>query len=444
MDIQLNSEISTDLLVVGGGLAGTFAAIAAKRTNSEISVWLVERYGFLGGMATAGYVFPFMRYYTRMPGTIKFKRLSGGLFQEMMIKMHSLGYCEKRAWNGDFYSRFDPMMMRCVLDDMLLEAGVSVLFHAMVNKVETKEINGGLKSVEKIHVQTKKGEYIFVPKLVIDGTGDADIIYHAQAPYEMGREEDGLVQPGTLNFRMGNISILGEPRRSIGKKIKREKQKGNPLTPRDDCLSFLGNNIHEQHFNQTRVAGFDFTDPMQMSQAELEGRKQAQRFIRFLREKIRGYGNSQVMSIASQLGIRETRRITGEYCLTEKDLLDCVQFEDRIALGNYSIDIHDPKGTAKTEIKHIPDGKWYSIPYRSLTPKTLGNVLVVGRPIASTHAAHSAIRVMPICSQIGHSAGTAAGLIFKGLKSNEQPVNVRTIGINLLQQALREQNSILE
>jgi hypothetical protein len=430
-------KFESDIVVVGGGLAGCIAAVAAKRTNPNDSVWLIERYGFLGGMATAGYVFPFMRYQTRDPVSRKAKRLTGGLFQELMDLMHKRGYTEK---HGPFYSRYDPMMFRCVLDEFVTSAGINVLFHGLMNRCTYESEENTNKRITSVVIQTKKGEIVFEPRVIIDCSGDADVVFHAGGDYSIGREEDGLTQPSTLNFRMGNVSRLAPGRYFIGKKIKAEKAKGNPLTPRNDCLMFSTPNNTEWHFNQTRVAGFDFTDPIAMTQAELEGRRQAERMIRFLRQKIPGYRKSTVVGLATQLGVRETRRIQGDYMLTEEDLLNCIQFPDRVTLGNYAIDIHDPKGTASTLIKRIPEGKFYSIPYRSLIPRGLTNVIVAGRPISATHVAHSAIRIMPICAGMGHAAGIAATLTIR----NENTLQFREIDINQLQKILREQNAILE
>ena len=438
--------IKTDLLVVGGGLSGCFAAIAAKRTSPYIQVWLVEKQGFLGGMATSGYVFPFMPYYTTAQGG-GYKRLSGGLFKEMLDRAHIYGYTEEKALNEDFYSRFDPIMLRCLLDTMLLEAGVEVLFHSIVNKVNAENnimVNNddeqNSKRITGVIAQTKAGEIEFKPTVVIDATGDADIVYHAGGIVKKGRESDGLTQPATLMFRIGNIGELAAKRRVINKLIKKEKAKGNPLTPRDNCLMFLGNNNRERHFNQTRVAGFDPTDPFEMSKAELEGRMQAERFIRFLREKVPGYEKSTLSSMGSQIGARETRRIIGEYILTEKDLLSCTEFPDRIALGNYPIDIHDPKGSATSVFSPFPKGKWYSVPYRSLVPIGMDNILIAGRPISADHVAHSAIRIMSICSTIGHAAGVSVGIQFN--KYPELPL--KELNIKEIQDELRKQGAILE
>ena len=145
-------------------------------------------------------------------------------------------------------------------------------------------------------------------------------------------------------------------------------------------------------------------------------------------------------NMGTQIGIRESRRIIAEYCLTEQDLLSCKHFEDRIALGNYSIDIHDPKGTAKTQIQRIPQGQYYSIPYRCLIPQGMVNVIVAGRPIGTTHVSHSAIRILPICAAIGHAAGIASALALKSSSS----VDYSQIQISDLQTELRKQKAILD
>lgn len=428
----MKDRVEADIVVAGGGLAGCLAAIAAKRVNPRACVFLIERYGFLGGMATAGYVFPYMRY-----SAAGGKRLSGGLFKELNDRMAAAGYMHDAR--REFPSRFDPAMLRCILDEMVLEAGVQLLFHGLVNAVHVENTGGRNTRVKDASIQTKAGTTSASARYFIDATGDADIVFHAGGKVEMGREPDKLVQPATLNFRMGNLGLLKPARPVIAAKARAEKAKGNLLTPRDDCLAFDAGD-RRLHFNQTRVAGFDFTDPAGMTAAEIEGRKQARRFIDFLRSKVPGFKHAVVEGLGTQLGIRETRRIVGEHVLTEQELLGCVQFPDRIGLGNYPVDIHDPKGSSSTDIRHVPAGKWYSIPYRSLVPRGITNVLVAGRPISATHVAHSAIRILPICSVIGHAAGVAAGLASK----QDVSIAMKDLHVEEIQAILKQQGAVLE
>ncbi|MHA1699178.1 MAG: FAD-dependent oxidoreductase, partial [Promethearchaeota archaeon] len=389
----------------------------------------------------AGYVYPFMRYRVYDPMKNKKKVLIGGIFKEIIDRLASKGYIlEKKSADG-YYTRFDSMMLRCVLDQMLIEAGVKILFHGLINQVEVVRKNDGKKVIKHVIVQTKDGPLIFSVKGVIDATGDADIIYHAGGQWRMGREAQGdsLVQPATLNFRMGNVGPIIPPRSLITKLIKREKARGNEITPRGNCLMFKAAR-RELHFNQTRVAGYDFTNPFDISKAEIEGRSQVERFVQFLRNKVSGFKKSNVVCIGTQLGIRETRRIVGEYLLTEDDIISCRLFKDRIALANYPIDIHDPTGGPETIIKHIPRGKYYSIPFRCLIPKNILNTLVAGRPISATHVAHSAIRIMPTCSAIGHAAGVAMALAL----SRNKTIEMNKVSIDEIQQTLRSQKAILD
>lgn len=436
--------ISTDILVAGGGLAGCLAAIAARRVNEDASVVLVERYGFLGGMATAGYVFPFMRYHAELPGGKK--RLVGGLFKELTDRLLELGYAETHPGEGDLVARFDPAMLRCTLDAMVVAAGVKIIFHAIINQVDTAPASDGQRRVVAVTAQHKAGPIRIVPACIVDATGDADITFHAGGHLSVGRTSDGLVQPATLNFRMGNIepdhavpAAAGFYRSEIMEAMHEEKARGNPLTPRDDCLMFAAGK-GQFHFNQTRVAGFDFTDPFQRSAAEIEGRAQAERYIRFLKERVDGYQDAVVAGLGTELGVRETRRIVGDHVLEEDAIVACKHHDDRIALGNYGIDIHDPDGSAATTIKHVPKGQWYSIPHACLLPRGLANVIVAGRPISTTHEAHSATRIMPTCAAIGHAAGVSAAMFL----NQETPGSFRSVDVKAVQDVLRAHGAILD
>jgi hypothetical protein len=163
------------------------------------------------------------------------------------------------------------------------------------------------------------------------------------------------------------------------------------------------------HFNTTRVTGLSATKADDLTAAELEARQQAHELARFLASDVPGFERAYLQQSAAQIGVRESRRIVGQYVLTGEDVLSARKFPDGVARGSYPIDIHNPAG-AGTVLRSLPPGEWYEIPYRCLLPRGVDNLLVAGRPISSTHEAHSSLRVMPIAIAIGQAAGTAAAL----------------------------------
>jgi len=237
----------------------------------------------------------------------------------------------------------------------------------------------------------------------------------------------------TLCFRVCNADpymaerIIYDPdmRNSLNAKYQQLQKEGKIKNQRENVLVFphIGNGII--HFNSTRIINKNPLDPFELSKAEREARKQVSELVAFLKEHAPGFENCTLMQTAPQIGIRESRRIKGKYTLTENNLIGCVKFQDSIARGCYPVDIHNPSGKG-TRIKHIPPGDYYTIPFRSMIPDNIDNVIVAGRPLSSTHEAHSAIRVMPICSNIGEAAGIAAALCIKdGLAPAE--INIRKL-----------------
>ncbi len=438
--IKIQDLIETDVLVIGGGLAGVFAAIGAKRTNPALSVWVVEKEGYLGGMATAGFVFPFMRYYIGSEKSKSFKRLTGGLFKELLDRLMKIGFAKSSINNPTCPQRFDSYILRCILDEMAIEAGVNLLFHAICCGAETAMSVSDEKTVSRVLIATKRGVITFCAKYFIDTSGDGDLCYHAGAEFKIGRDSDGLTQPATLNFRLANIPFFAASGNEIGRKIRKAKENGVELTPRNDCLMFITNNPNERHFNQTRVAEFDWTDPFSLSKAEIEGRKQARNFILFLKKSIRGFRNASVTGMGNVLGIRESRRIIGDYVLTAQDLENGTQFEDRVALGNYPIDIHDPKGGATTELKHFGKLHYYSIPLRCMIVKGFLNLMVSGRAISATHEALSAVRIMPICAALGEACGIFVGIV----SIQNPPISLRNVDVAIVQRKIKEFGGIID
>lgn len=408
-----------EVIVAGGGTAGIAAAVAAARNG--VDTILIERYGFLGGTMTAGLVNPFMTFHAGGEQIIK------GVFQEIIDRLKDLdGYDEETK-------AFDTEAMKLVADRMVKEAGVKLLLHTYITDVlVTRE--GAVRGVE---VRNKSGRQVLLGKVTVDATGDGDVAVMAGAPYEKGRREDGLTQPMTLNFRLGGVDVERmPPREEINRLFEEAKAKGEISIPRENVLFFPTTRRGEIHFNTTRVVKADGTKAEDLTYAEIEGRRQMAELIEFLRRRVPGFENAYLLMSGVQIGVRETRRIIGEYILTGDDIVEARKFEDAIARGSYPIDIHSPTGEG-TVIKRLPLGESYDVPYRCLVPKKVDNLLVAGRCISSTHEAQAAIRVIPIVVAIGQAAGTTAAL---SVKHNVPP---RELDVRLLQKTLRKQGAVL-
>ena len=408
-----------DVIVAGGGTAGVAAAVAAARNGADTI--LIERYGFLGGTMTAGLVNPFMTFHAGKEQIIK------GIFQEIIDRLKDMdGYDEKTK-------AFDNEVMKIVLDQMIKETGVKLLLHTYIADALVTKGN----AIRGVEAYNKSGRQVVLGRVIIDATGDGDVAVMAGALYEKGREEDGLTQPMTLNFRMGGVDVERMPsREKINKLFEEAKAKGEIKIPRENVLYFLTTRKGEIHFNTTRIVKVDGTKADDLTYAEIEGRRQMVELIKFLKEKVSGFENAYLMMSAVQVGVRETRRIIGEYVLTGEDIVKARKFSDVIARGSYPIDIHSPTGEG-TIIKRLPPGESYDIPYRCIVPKKVENLLIAGRCISCTHEAQAAIRVIPIVVAIGQAAGTAAALAAK------LHVSPREMDVSLLQETLKKQGAIL-
>ncbi|NLN76547.1 MAG: FAD-dependent oxidoreductase [Armatimonadetes bacterium] len=389
-------QYNCDVLVCGGGPGGICAAVSAARNGAD--TMLIERYGYLGGMATAGLVFPFM---TRFAGG---EQIIDGVFQELIERLDAKG-----GYGGpDKPAMFDAEAFKQVADDICLESGVRLLLHTIVDGAEVVD---GL--IKRAIIHNKSGEGSISAAMYIDGTGDADLAFITGAPCEKGRAADGLSQPMTLNFRMCGVDKSKMPdRQQITERYLIARQEGRIDCPRNDVLWFDTMRDDEIHFNTTRIICLDATSAEDLTKAEVDSRRQVAQYVEWLVSDVEGFENAQLQMTAAQIGIRESRRVVGEYMLTADDLLSTRKFDDCIARGSYPVDIHAPDGGG-TVLKHLAPGESYQIPYRSLVPKTIDNLLIAGRPISSTHEAHSAIRVMPIAAAVGEAAGAAAALCVK-------------------------------
>lgn len=388
-----------DIIVVGGGFSGVMAACAAAREKQK--VLLVEKSGALGGAAVLNSVLPFMNYMLKKDGERVL--LNKGLFAEFLSRLYkyaeSDGGDKVVSGNG---TTFNEEFLKIVMDDMTDDYGVEVLFHATVCDVlsaggKIKEI----KVVGSFGVETLQARYF------VDATGDAVLSLLAGASYHVGREKDGKCQPMTLCFRMGNVDMEKFRKEDLAKVNKLWKEKlaaGQLINPREDILIFSHTTDSVLHLNSTRLLKSPVS-AKEKSVAEKEARKQMLELYRFLVKNAPSCKNATLLSSSVEIGVRESRMIDGLYVLTKDDIVACRKFPDAVAAGNYDIDIHSPDGSG-TSHYWVPEGEYYTIPYRSLIPKGFDNLMVVGRCISSTHEAQASYRIMPIVACIGEGGGT--------------------------------------
>jgi len=397
----VKNDITTDILICGAGPSGVAAAISAARLGA--GVVLVEKYGFPGGMATAGLVNPFM--VSKFEG----RDLVRGIFEEIVKALRE----KNAALDGELFGQphivFDPEVLKLLLLELLEKASVKTIYHSFVcgSIMKGDEIKGVVAS-------TKSGDLRFFAKAVIDATGDGDVAALSGCSFEQGREKDRLCQPATLNFRVSGVDESRMPLREQMDALYLEaKKKGSVRSPRENLLWFETTQKGTLHFNSTRIPRIDATDVLDLSKAEIEGRKQAESLFEFLRSSVPGFEASYISSVACQAGIRESRRIKGLYTLTADDVTEGRKFEDAIARCNYPIDIHDPGSGSSTVFKKLGPGIFYEIPFRCLVPQKIKRLLVAGRAVSSTHEALSSLRTMPTCMAMGQAAGAACALAVK-------------------------------
>jgi hypothetical protein len=317
---------------------------------------------------------------------------------------------------------FDPEWFKLIALELLDEAGVRFLFHAFAS--------GVLPGNQGVVFETKSGPLAIRARVIVDCTGDGDVAVQAGAPCAIGRE-DGLVQPMTLMFRVTEFQraifeayVRENPKEWRGVHglwalVRRATQEGNLELPREDMLFFGTPHEKEVSVNSTRVTRVCGTDVWDLSYAEWCSRRQMRQIAAFLRRYVPGFEESYVVQSGVQIGVRETRRVIGEYQLTVDDVLGARKFDDAIARGAYPVDIHNPKGTG-TVLKRLPPGEAYDIPLRCLLPRNTERLLVAGRCISGTHEAHSSYRVMPIVMATGQAAGVCAAIAAKSGKTPRQ------------------------
>lgn len=448
-----------DVVVVGGGPAGTVASIAAAREGARVAC--IERYGFLGGTLTAAMVAPIMGFHA---GELQVVR---GMPQEVVDRLIALGASPGHVPDPiDFcytVTPFDYEGLKRVYLEMAVEAGVDLWLHTIF-----LDATATAGRIERIRVWQKDGIKEVRAAVYVDASGDADLTAAAGLPTRLGREEDQRTQPMTLMFRLGGVDWGGvmdhlaahegeiqhgqgvhdridvEWLRSLPIRgfagfsalVSAARKRGEWTIPRDRLLVFEGVRPGEAVVNTTRVLGRLGIIGADLARAEVEGRQQAYQVVDFLRRHLPGFSSAFLLETPAQIGVRETRRIVGDYTLTQDDILTGRKFSDAIACGAYPIDIHDPV-SARLVAKRLPPGEYYTIPYRSLLPEGGHNLLAAGRCISATHEAFAAFRVSAIVMAIAQAAGTAAALAAR------RQIEPRAVESDELRNRLLEQKAFL-
>jgi hypothetical protein len=418
---------NTNVLVVGGGPAGIGAAIGAAKAGADVV--LVERFGFLGGNATAALVMPLMSFHTQNhpvehmdtvenlfpadhgPG----EPVIAGALSEFLERLVQSGGAIAPSLETGYVTPFDPEIFKMVALEILDHYKVKMLFHSFASGIFIADGTTG------VVLETKSGPLVIVADTIVDCTGDGDIAASAGAKFATGREVDNLVQPMSLMFRMAEFQkiafqnyVKDHPDQWKGvyglwELIKKATHEGVLELPRENMLFFGTPHSHELIVNSTRITKVLGTDVWDISYAEWEGRRQVKQIAAFLKKYVPGFEDSYVTQTGTTIGIRESRRIIGEYVLTAEDIMGARKFDDVIARCSYPIDVHNPAGKG-TILRKLPTGEAYDIPLRCLIPKVVDNVLVAGRCISGDHVAHSSYRVMPAAMATGQAAGVSAAI----------------------------------
>lgn len=449
-------SLDYDVVVIGGGPAGVTAAIAAAREG--VKVLLVERHGYLGGMLTAGGVGPMMSFHAGDTQVVR------GIPQEIVSRLierdMSPGHIEDFVGFCATITPFSAEGMKLVMEEMCMEAGVTILYHTTFIDCE-KEGN----EITGVRLFAKNGFFQARAKVYIDASADADLAYSAGISTVYGRESDGHAQAMTLNMLVGGIDrdrviqyAQSEPEdmcdttpierlhliprvglQGAGKKLDLGRAEGVTDVPNRAFLCFETHTPGQFIVNMTHMYQLSAVDAFGLTAAEIEGRRQAHSIFAVMKKYVPGFENAFLVQTGPNIGIRESRRIEGVYKLTEMDEVNNVMFEDAVAMGGYPVDVHNVTGSdERFTLPHLREGSWYSVPYRCLVTKELSNLIVAGRCISTTHLACGATRVTPVLMAISQGAGTGAAMAV------QSGCDVKDVDVQELRQKLLDAGAFLE
>lgn len=425
----------TDILIVGAGSAGCIAALSASQSG-KYKVMLVERYGFPGGTSTQ-MLDTFYGFFT--PGEAP-KKIVAGVPDTIVNELHKTGdiFLRPNTYGAGTGVNYNPERLKHVWDQKIIEAGIRFLLHTTLIDVVMEE-----NEHSSCIFWNKSGFYKVKASRVIDASGDADFCHLTGFPYEVAGESEPA-QSMTTTFRMSNVN-LEKYEQAGGKKMLKEKMRmavdtGKHPLPRKEgsahemcqpgCVSTVAVKVSSLHALQIE----------ELTQAEIEGRRQAFVYEDFFRQEVPGYEASKIIGLSHQIGVRETRRVYGESRLTKEDCLSGNMPENRILLCGAPIEDHrkGKDGEDETFWQYIPDHGVYGVPYGTIVPKGSERAWVVGRCFSASHDAHASCRSMAQTMSMGQAAGLAAVL------SLDADMGANTLDISKLQAKLEQAGAVLE
>ena len=426
-----------DVCVVGSGSAGSSAAIAAARGGA--SVLVVEKLPFLGGTSTA-VLDTFYGFYT--PGSSP-RKVVGGIADDVVAALRALGPVVERpnTYGAGIGVTYQAEHLKVAWERLVEASGARIVLHAVL--VEAAVHDG---HVEAVTIATKAGLRRVTARVFVDATGDADLCHFAGFGYELAGELEPA-QTLTTTFRMVNVDR--ERRRTVDRTALRglmadaatsgaydlpRREGSDHATPIEGTTATIMTRLDSVECRDGRLV--NATDPDVLTRAEIAGRRQALEYARFLVDRVPGYEHASLVALGSQVGVRETRRVYGDYRLTRDDVLGARRFDD--VTGLCGAPIEDHRAGPDTRWHYLPEGQTVDIPYRSLVVRDAHNVLVAGRCFSATHDAHASVRSMAQCMAMGQAVGTAAALSVAGA------ADPRAIDTAELRDRLRADRAILE
>lgn len=481
-------KLQTDVLVVGGGTAGFVAAIAAARNGAKVT--LVEQRDHLGGTHSGGMVMMIrsMRHMkaprsaehkkvmiTQYESSFDDEQLVFSIAQEYLDRMLEIGSAWGSKGQATARQLFDPEIAKWVIEQMVIEAGVDVWFYS-----QTTDLLLSNGSVNGAVIENLQERIEISARVTIDTTGDGNVCAAAGARFEMGDQEEGHCQPMTLYFIMGGVNLdrtlayikehPAEFNEEYVDTLLRLRQEGKPMTvlpfkakirdavERDEypipyglekvnpeTLTYMARPMFRNgkfrydlmSHNMDMAYNVDATDRRALTRATIGMRDVAVKMAAFYRKYVPGYEDSYLVHTAQSVGVRDSRRIVGDYTLTKDDVLSGRHFDDGIGRYGSVVDVHDKDGKQSLLLAEVGGSGWFHIPYRSLVPSGVKNLLVAGRCISADYVAQGCTRSQAACMMTGQATGTAAAL---AIKAGVEP---RAVDIAVLQRVLVAQNQII-